>query len=82
MRIAYARVQSRRGLRRDLNERRHMNSTIATLETQLPSTFDQDSWDRWMARGRAHDLAFRQKVQVLALVAVTAIALGATFWLF
>jgi hypothetical protein len=60
-----------------------MNSTIATLDTQLPSTtFDRDSWDRWMARGRAHELAFRQKVQVLALVAVTAIVLGATFWLF
>ena len=60
-----------------------MNSTIATFETQQASPFDQDSWDRWMARGRAHDLAFRQKVHVLALVTVTAIGLWATaFWLF
>ena len=59
-----------------------MNSTTTTAEVHLPPTpFNQDSWDRWITRERAHDMAGRQKKRRLVLLAIAAVGLGAAFWL-
>jgi hypothetical protein len=42
--------------------------------------FDQASWDRWQARGRAHDRALRRRLPLIIAVIAIAVASGA-FWI-
>ena len=42
--------------------------------------FDQESWDRWEARGRASDVAFRHRVRMLALLVGSLGLLAASVW--
>jgi hypothetical protein len=42
--------------------------------------FDQKSWDQWQARGRACDVAFSNRVRLLALAVGSLGLLAATFW--
>jgi hypothetical protein len=42
--------------------------------------FNQESWDRWRAKGRAADVAFASSARTIALAAGTIVALAAAMW--
>ena len=46
----------------------------------LSEPFDQESWDRWKARGRVRHLAMRRKVRVAAIAFAVLVAAGTTLW--
>jgi len=45
-------------------------------------SFNQESWNRWKARGRASDAALAAKVRVFALITGAAVCLAGSFWMF
>ena len=53
---------------------------VATRTAQTPAStdaFDQGSWERWKARGRAEDLALRRKLRVVAITLAATTLVGA-----
>jgi hypothetical protein len=43
---------------------------------------DQGRWDAWVTKGRLADAAFREKVRMLATLAVTVGIAAGTLWIF
>jgi hypothetical protein len=63
----------------------HGPPTIASANTRdiaelATVPFNQESWDRWQARGRADDAASARRLRMAGLFAATIAFLAASFW--
>jgi hypothetical protein len=56
--------------------------TPANFSGEAVVSFNQESWNRWKARGRASDAALAAKVRVFALITGAAVCLAGSFWMF
>jgi hypothetical protein len=53
-------------------------SQVLALAETIP--FDEERWNQWVARGRAADRLFHERVSTIALVATTTVLLLAALW--